>query len=272
MPEPFRFVHLADIHGDLSAPATARLRQAVRQIGALDPPAAFVVTGGDLVEDATPLGPPAARPIFEHVLAELATLPMPVWHCLGNHDCVGIDPRSGMTPADSGWGRALWRELIRPDTSYAFDHGDWHVIVLDDVDLTSGRFAGGVEPAALEWLRADLASLGPERPIALITHLPLGSFWIHLRHGPTHALPDDAFCVNAREVYLALRPYRLKLVLAGHTHVLERIEYEGVTFVTGGALRGGWGPGPLDGPGPGFGVVDLDGERIAYRYELLEMP
>lgn len=272
MPQSFRFVHLADVHGASTDGAAALLRQAVRQIHALDPPADFVVTGGDLVEDATPVGEPAARLMFGHVLRELAALQPPLHHCLGNHDLVGVDPRSGLSPADPGWGRALWRELIRPDTSFSFDHGGWHVIVLDDIDLSSGRFAGGVEPAALEWLRADLAATGTERPIALITHLPLGSFWIHLRHGPTHQLPPDAFCVNAREVYLALRPCRLKLVLAGHTHVLEQIRYEGTLFVTGGALRGGWGPGPLDGPGPGFGVVDVHDDEVTYRYELLETP
>jgi hypothetical protein len=37
---------------------------------------------------------------------------------------------------------------------------------------------------------------------------------------------------------------KVRLCLSGHMHLLDRVEVDGVTFVCGGAVSGGWWRGP----------------------------
>ena len=62
-------------------------------------------------------------------------------------------------------------------------------------------------------------------------------------------------------------PYNVRLLLSGHIHLLDRIEYRGMTFICGGALCGNWWQGAWQGCEPGYGIVDVwpDG-RFQHQY------
>ena len=64
-----------------------------------------------------------------------------------------------------------------------------------------------------------------------------------------------------------LRTRSVKLVLQGHTHVVESIEYLGTRFFTAGAVSGDWWKGWRLGVHPeGFTVLDFSKDDVAVKY------
>jgi len=49
----------------------------------------------------------------------------------------------------------------------------------------------------------------------------------------------------------------VRLCLSGHIHMLDRIEFHGVTFICDGAVSGAWWKGQEDRCVEGYGVIDL---------------
>ena len=262
-PSRFRFAFLADLHV-MPGEQADRARRAIRMINE-SVPVDFVITGGDLVQDALAQSEATATRFFDLFSEVISGLKVPVRHTIGNHDLFGVYEESGVSPDHELYGAGMYRRRFG-DTHYVFDHGGWHFVVLDGNRIEGRTVVGGVDDAQLAWLAADLERVGPQVPVCIVTHIPLVSSWVQLRHGVTVAPPPQGFIVNNKAVYTVFEPYNVKLVLQGHLHVLEDWRFRGCRFIGAGAVRGGWGPGPLDGPGPSFGVVTVDGGSAAYEH------
>jgi predicted phosphodiesterase len=63
----------------------------------------------------------------------------------------------------------------------------------------------------------------------------------------------------------------VKLLVSGHIHLYDKVEYNAMTFVCDGALSGAWWKGPYHETPAGFGVFDLypDG-RFTNVYRALD--
>jgi len=260
----FSFAFITDLHLRPGM-REERLRRCIDMIN--EKSCDFVVTGGDLVEDALGVGYDAAKGQYDLVESVLVDLKVPVYHTIGNHELFGVYVESGVSPEHAEYGKEMYRQRIGAGrTYYSFDYGDWHFVSLDSMKIEGRKFVGGVDEAQMNWLRNDFATVGQKRPVCLVTHIPMVSSWVQLRHGITVAPSPEGFIVNNKELYQAFEPYNLKLVLQGHLHVLEDWSFNGTRFIGAGAVSGGWGTGPLDGPGPSFGIVTIVGEDVAYEH------
>ncbi len=267
-PEPFRFVYLTDTHIGLGEPSIEQTRRCIRRINALDPPASFVINGGDLVKNAYEQTYEAADADYRLAGQILGELNIPVYHSIGNHDLFGVAPATGVSTDHPEYGKAMFRQRIGGGRTYfSFDFGGWHFILLDSIHVDEQlNWGGGVDAEQIDWLKKDLEILNGQRPICLVTHIAIVSPVVQIRLGAMRAPGPGGLVVNGAEIYLLCEPHRLKLVLQAHTHFYEEAILNGTRFIGGGAVVGGWGPGPLDGPPTGFGLITVNGGTAVYEH------
>jgi 3',5'-cyclic AMP phosphodiesterase CpdA len=264
----FRLVHATDLHIQPELGAADGVSLCVKKILELSPRPDFVITGGDHVMDV--LEAPQARADLQFaLLAErLKPLEMPIYHCVGNHDVFGWSPHSPVTANDPEYGKALFQEKIREGkTYYSFDHKNWHFIVLDSIGIQNGAWMGAVDDDQLQWLKDDLSNLPPTTPVVVQIHMPILTAIVQETESATGAANIQTVTSNGKQVYDLLKTRNVKLVLQGHTHIVESIDYLGVRFYTGGAVCGDWWKGWRLGVHPeGFNVLDFNGEDVKIQY------
>ena len=147
-------------------------------------------------------------------------------------------------------------------------------MVLDD-NFFIGRdyfYIGYLEERQMRWLEKDLARVQPGSTVVVCLHIPSTceeqdrKQFRYDRAGST--------MTNHRGLYEILKPYRAHII-SGHTHTTFNQSiapglYEHVTP----ALSGAWWQGPLctDGTPAGYGVYEVNGDRIDWYYKSTGYP
>jgi predicted MPP superfamily phosphohydrolase len=268
----FRFAHATDMHLGTRNNAALGWATALQTIAKLDPAPEFLLVGGDCIGDALEKADRAAVDrqwdLYFDGLARHNKLP--VRHVLGNHDVWAwmVKPFDEATP---GYGKAMALERFGLDRLYyAFDAGGWHFVVLDNIARRGHGYYGAIDDAQAAWLKADLAA--NTKPVCVFSHIPLLSVAPFNSAGfvkeDHYRIPDTWLHANAMPLIELLRANRVKLCVSGHLHLVDRVEFLGVTFVCNGSVCGRWWGGPYAQFPEGFGVFDLrpDGS-FDYRYE-----
>jgi Icc protein len=260
----FSFVHFTDVHIQPELRADVGSRACMARINSLRPD--FAICGGDVVYDVNAVGYPRAKQLFDLYRETVKPLAMPVYSVIGNHDVYGISSNGGASQSDPYYGKRMFEDRIGARYS-SFDYKGWHFVLLDSIGSKPGReFIGLVDQEQLAWLRTDLERMKPGSSLVVISHIPLVSSVLQLVADPGRAA-DIYLVTNARDVLEVLWPYRPKMVLQGHTHIREEVVYKGCHFMTTGAVCGNWWKGPREGHPEGFGVLNVRGNRIEWRYE-----
>jgi len=203
-------------------------------------------------------------------------LEMPVHHTIGNHDLLGIKAKSGVAPSDPLYGKKYFEDRFGR-LFYSFDHRGVHLIVLDSIGIVADPATGGhdyegrIDDAQLAWLKADLERLAPGTPIVVVSHIPLVTAF------PCYGDPNPKIgeaarrhqlsVANSGDVLALFHGRNVLGVLQGHTHINETVLWQGVPFITGGAVSGNWWHGTHLGTPEGFTVVEVAGNRLTTRYE-----
>ena len=262
--EKFSFVFMTDIHISPEKNADLGLLQAIDTINKLAP--AFVITGGDNIMDALGQTQGHADSLYLLYTKIMKNLHMPVYHGMGNHEVFGLYTESGIDPSHELYGKKMFENrLAKP--YYSFDEKNWHFIILDPIGFTEERrYYGHIDSVQVEWLKADLAATGTEKPVVVVTHIPLVSIGSQIMEGPTEPLSKGSVVTNANDIRKILEQYNVKLVLQGHLHFLEDIEYNGIHYITGGAVSSQWWQGPRYGMEEGFVKVDVTGDDFDWQY------
>lgn len=168
----------------------------------------------------------------------IANFEMPVYTTIGNHELFGVYVQSGILPTHQEYGKKMYEKRVT-DTYYSFDFKDWRFIVLDGVGITDERcYKGLVDSLQIEWLKNELQQTGKDKPVIISIHIPLLSVESHIALGPTEAFKSNSIVNNANEIREIFKGFNIKLVLQGHTHFLEDILYNGIHYITGGAVSG----------------------------------
>ena len=243
--------------------AMARAAEAINAHGA-----DLVISGGDLITDGFDSTAAQVAPRWDAYLKSLhREIRAPLHFIPGNHDLVAVRPADGSAPAADP--RADYREKMGVERTWsAFDAGGYRFFLLDSVFVTGDEllYEGRVPPEQMEWLHEESSRLPSDRPAILVSHMPLMTGFYQATEGAEAPAPRNRVVVNNREV-LALFSERPPLVvLQGHLHVNERLEWRGTTFITGGAVCARWWRGPWYGTEEGFGVLTLDGDRVDWEY------
>lgn len=262
--DKFSFVFMTDIHITPERNATAGLLQAIDTINNLAPD--FVLTGGDNIMDALGQSWETSTDLYKLYEETMNNLKMPVFHSMGNHEVFGLYVESGVDSTHEEYGKKMYENKLEK-RYYSFDHKNWHFIVLDGIGFTPDRhYYGFVDPEQVNWLKEDLEKTGKDVPVALSIHIPLVSVGQQIMQGPTEAFGPGSIITNAKEVREILEQYNVKLVLQGHLHFLEDVNYNGIHYITGGAVSSGWWQGPRHGMEEGFLKIDVDGENFTWNY------
>jgi 3',5'-cyclic AMP phosphodiesterase CpdA len=258
-PKPFSFVFFTDPHVQPEQGAVEGVKMAFAKVNTLEQKPEFVITGGDLIMDALEVGIDRVETQWKLWDECLKTLEAPSYHTVGNHDVAGWSPKAMIKPGESAYGKAVFADRYGQGKTYrSFDHGGWHFIILDSIglDKASNDYMGWIDDDQLAWLQADLEKTGEQTPIILVTHIPFYSVWHQVILGPKVNIGGKALVNNVHEFRKILGQYNLKLVLSGHGHISERIQFDQVVYLQGGAVCGMWWKGPVHGNPEGFLQVE----------------
>ncbi|MEM8756418.1 MAG: calcineurin-like phosphoesterase family protein [Planctomycetota bacterium] len=179
--------------------------------------AVFGISLGDLVGDQLEL--------FGPLNQAQAMLGVPWYNVYGNHDMNFLSGDSSLTADDPDRYADETFERIYGSPNYAFQYGNAHFIVLDNVIYqgfdgfrdgefelwpdgrkpTTGNYRGGLRPEQIDFVRNYLAGVPREDLIVLAFHIPIEG-------GGVHRIPEQ------RELFEALSSHPNTLSLSGHTH------------------------------------------------------
>lgn len=264
--EDFTFLFITDTHIQPELNATEGCDQCFRKARLIK--SDFVIQGGDHVIDALGVSKAKALSLFDLYGKTEQDLGVKIHHTIGNHDCFGVFPSSGVGEADPLYGKKLFEERFGK-TYYSFNHKGVHFIVLDSIGITDDHgYEGRIDSDQLQWLKADLSGLEHGTPIIVSTHMPLAtafnSYVPPMSTPPKHPTLSVG---NAYEVIQLLEKQNVLGVLQGHTHINEQIIWNGIPFISSGAVCGNWWQGTRMGTPEGFTVVTLSGGKLSTRYE-----
>ncbi len=268
--DSFSVAFMTDIHLQPERNAVAGFTKALDTVNSLKP--AFILTGGDLIMDA--LGQSYGRADSLYVLYQetIKKSEAPVYNTMGNHEIYGIYSRSGADPAHPEYGEKMYEKRIGP-LYYSFMHEGWKFMILNSVEDTHrNKYVGLIDSVQIAWIEDELDKTDPEIPIVISTHIPFISVMTQRYGGSTVANDSSLIVYNSSPVLDLFREHNLKLVLQGHLHVLEDIYYEGVHYITGGAVSAAWWKGPYLTCEEGFlwltfGRDDFTWKYIDYNWE-----
>jgi len=261
-----RFAHFTDLHITPDRPSEPGMKQAFEtaQADGIE----MILTGGDLIMDSF-----ATK--REQVDREWALLHklfrehcrVPVEHCLGNHDIFGYClSKAGLKgdESDFGYARAL-SELKLAARWRSFDRNGWHFVVLSSVERDPKDECGYLAYLTDEqraWLEADLAAT--KLPTVVVSHVPIITVTPAVRGGETERKNDQTVIsgglvhLDAPTVHGVFRKAgNVKLVLSGHTHLIDRCVADGVTYCCSGAVCGGWWKPHKTYCEPTYALIDL---------------
>jgi 3',5'-cyclic AMP phosphodiesterase CpdA len=202
----------------------------------------------------------------------LKPLEMPIHYVVGNHDIVGWGKDGSSDATDPHFGKKAFADrFLKGPTYRSFNRGGWHFILMDSIQGPATPdpwpYRSQIDPGQLEWLKGDLATLKPGTPIVVAVHSPLMSGYHTINDG-TYEKPQARMLIeNGKQLHEILKPYPVKAVLQGHTHIRENLLYNGCQHITSGAVCGNWWNGSRFGVDPaGYSVCDLSDQDLTWQY------
>lgn len=259
-----RFAHFADIHVQPEKRAGIGMMRALRHCQDLKDKPEMIFTGGDLVMDAfaaTFDRTQAQWEIFTKVLNDSTSLP--VEHTIGNHDVWGWSKGASKTTGDEMlYGKKWALQVLGLNSPYrSFDRAGWHWIVLDSVFPRGSGYTGKLDDEQFEWLTADLAA-NKSKHTLISSHIPILSASVFfdgdLAKSGDWAVPGAWMHVDAAKLKdLFSKHPQVKLCISGHIHLVDRVDYNGVTYLCNGAVCGSWWDGRYYETGPGYAMINL---------------
>jgi Icc protein len=265
-----RVAFLTDSHLPVSPGENARMsRMLDRVLGQREKPD-LVIFGGDNVmavdEGDEPITVASAQAQFDNWVSKvMARLNCPSLSVIGNHDIFWKEKEAA--PADDPKRRAM-KAYRMPNRYYSQQIGGWKFILLDTFHADGCR----IDDPQFQWLERELREA--TGPIALISHAPIlsvtGFLESKVYSKGKYVVPDDWIITDVDKLKdLFLRYPRVKLALSGHMHQVDRVDYQGVNYICGGAVSGNWwAEGKYIGFGPAYVMLDLFAEGT-FRHEVI---
>jgi len=262
--DAFSVAFLTDIHLQPERNAVEGLSRALDSVNMLNPD--FIITGGDLIMDALGQSYGRADSLYNLYMEVVKKSESPVYNTMGNHEIYGIYERSGADQANPEYGEKMFEKRLGP-SYYSIEHKGWKFMIINSIeDTKKNGYIGLVDPLQLAWIKDELKETGPLTPIVLSTHIPFLTAYSQKYEGSTVANDSSLVVCNSKEVIDLFSGHNLKLVLQGHLHTVEDIFIDGIHFITGGAVSGGWWGGPNMGFEEGFLLLTFKTDDFSWRY------
>ncbi len=260
----FTFAFLTDIHVQPERHSEEGFKKAIDKVNELNPD--FVVTGGDLIMDALGQNYSRADSLYNIYDSLQQFFTMPVYNTMGNHEVFGLYEKSGVSPDHKEYGKNLFEHRFGK-RYYSFDKDNWHFMILDVIGFTpERRYIGKVDSVQMEWIKKDLADVDSTKNIIVSIHIPLVTTFLQHYYNPLEPNTEGVIVTNANEVLELFNGKNLKLVLQGHTHILEDVFIDGIHFVTGGSVAARWWTGSNLGTEEGFLFLKVWKDHFTWEY------
>jgi len=262
-----RVAHITDIHIEPEKGATEGFTKCLHHVQSLPDKPQLILFGGDCIFDS--LAQDDARTqlqwdLWHNTLSQECSLPFEP--CLGNHDIWGWKKtESHTTGEEPHYGKQRALEALGLARSYrSFDRGGWHFVVLDSIFPWRDGYKGRLDDGQYAWLESDLAAVSEKTPILILSHIPIFSVTPLVDRG---SIATGDYFISGVSMHIDYHRFRdlfkkhrnVKVCLSGHTHLIDRVDYAGVTYLCNGAVSGNWWNGP-NGEGDcleGYAVLDL---------------
>lgn len=260
-----RVAHLTDAHVQPERDGHLGLAACLKHVQEVTQPD-LILAGGDNIMDAFSKTEARANELFglwKKVLADNTALP--VIQCIGNHDVWGWDKKESKTSGSEGmWGKRWAMDTFGlAQRYYSMERAGWHFVVLDSTfPAGDDGYTAKLDDEQFAWLEADLAATPKDRPVLVLSHIPILSACAYFdgeneKKGDWN-VPGSWMHIDARRIKdLFLKHPNVKVALSGHIHLVDRVDYLGVTYLCNGAVSAGWWKGPNQECENGYGVVDL---------------
>ena len=162
------------------------------------------VAGTDEAVFCISLGDLGAMTLYPTYIHSMSKLGMPWYSVIGNHD---LNAATADTLSDETY------EANFGPANYAFNYGNAHFIMLDDVISPApgknGGYIGGFRDDILSFVKNDLRYVPEDRLVVLVFHIPIYEF----EPGPDQFRKGDV-----QALFDLLAGYRHTVSLSGHTH------------------------------------------------------
>ena len=271
-----RIAHLTDLHVMPERRAAIGMETCLEVSQSHHPNIIFM--GGDLVMDCLNVDLQRAKEqwdVYKRIVQ--ANTNLPIEACIGNHDVWGWGDFVKYK-GEAAFGKRFALDMLELECPYrSFDHANWHFIVLDSTHQVSGNgYTAKLDEQQFEWLCSDLANTPQHRPILILSHIPILTVTAYL-DGINEAsgnwiVPGALMHVDARRLKDLFRAHpNVKLCLSGHTHLVDRADYLGVTYLCNGAVSGSWWKGRHQEFGNSFAIIDLYDDG-SFDFQVWEYP
>jgi Icc protein len=210
----------------------------VEQINGLEPKPDFVIMGGDLVENMYIRNYESAKRLYDLYEETTARLSMPVYSVLGNNDVVPVFEGSPVGESQVLDGKGMFRDRVGDGVTYrSFDHKGWHFVLLDSIERDEdGSYRGYIDEEQMRWLSEDLDKIDEGKPVCVALHVPLATISAQTHIDSMRALLPYFIVNNGTEVIRLLSNYNVRLVLQGHHHIVEELNFMNTTYLSGGSV------------------------------------
>lgn len=232
-------------------------------------PNAYGMTLGDITFDSTNLWADMKETMSNLKLSDGSWFP--IFQCIGNHD------HNSLVKTNDYEATEKYVENFGP-TDYSFDRGQAHIIVMDDIMVTTvssnsspnkatWSYYGGISQVQLKWLNEDIANVQDKgnKVVFLCMHIPM-------RAGA--ASGGASFNTGAfyADVLKLLKTFHEAHIMIGHTHYPQNYIHNGYKCVGGkpiyehvhGAACGGWWSceSNVTGAPNGYSVYEIEGNSV----------
>jgi 3',5'-cyclic-AMP phosphodiesterase len=273
-----RFAHLTDVHMKDELNAPKGLATCLHHVQSQKQAPAFIVSGGDSIFDA--LKQPKDKVeeqwrLWHGIFRNENSLP--IEYCIGNHDCWGFGQKD-----DPMYGKKYAQEMMRLSAPYrSFNKGGWHFIILDSIQpkFDGTWYSCNLGEEQFVWLQDDLAATPRNMPVVVVSHAPLVSAATVIvddkmkNYEQGYVLGLASMHIDSARIVSLFDKYpNVKLCLSGHIHLYERVLYNGVTYISNGAVSGNWWKGVRYRTDNGYAMVTLyedgsfDNEYVTYGW------
>lgn len=276
-----RLAHMTDIHVQEGRRAGEGLAACLHHVQSQKDRPELILTGGDSVMDSfdTPYDLTKAQWDLWHKVFK-GENSIPVESAIGNHDTFGWNKKNSKTTgAEPLWGKKMAEEMLHLSNRFrSFDRAGWHFVVLDSVFPAGDGYTARLDPEQMEWLKGDLAKVPATTPVVVLSHIPIVAACVYFFgkqfKGGEWKVPGSWMHEDAADlVALFLKHRNVKLCLSGHIHLIDRVDFQGVTYLCDGAVSANWWKGRHQECDEGYGLIDLyddgtfDHEYVAYGWK-----
>ncbi|MEA3504549.1 MAG: metallophosphoesterase [Bacteroidota bacterium] len=254
---------ITDIHLQPEEDAPRRLTNLLRHLHNNFPDVDFILNTGDTIMDALVANRSRADlqwKIWNDIIAKETFLQ--IKNCIGNHDIWG-----GGSLSDPMYGKALAMDALNMESRYySFNKNGWHFIVLDSSQINSNGewYTAYLDEQQFDWLIDDLEKTPKHTPVLVASHVPILSASTFFCGDSDRAepgywkFPQSWMHGDARKISSLFEKYpNVKLAVSGHMHMVDKVDYKGVSYLCNGSVCAKWWEGSYHGHKSGYAIIDL---------------